>query len=158
MGENKLKTFTEIFKDQDKNDVRVETVQFMGFRGLNLQTTLVRLALPLFSGIKSFKRDLGNIDIDSGTVINHLLSNITESKVSQLVKDLIANTTVDNKDLSVKANFDFMIAGNYTLLFNIIKFVIEKNNFFGEGGIGTMFNQMMEKLDKMQSMPQESES
>ena len=138
-----LKTFTEVFKDQDDNEVKVETTQFLGFRGVKLQAKLTRAMMPLFAGVKS-------ANFDAEISVKYLLENLTEAKIEELVKDLVANTTVDNKDLSNKGNFDMVFAGNYKLLFATLKFVIEKNNFFGGSDIGNM----IKKLENLIPMSQ----
>lgn len=138
-----LKTFTEVFKDQDDNEVKVETTQILGFRGIKLQAKLTRAIMPLFSGVKSDS-------FDAEVSVKYLLENLTESKVEELIKDLVVNTTVDNKDLSNKGNFDLVFAGNYKLLFATLKFIIEKNNFFGGSDIGIM----IKKLENLIPMSQ----
>lgn len=150
--ENKLKTFTETLIDQDENSVEVSLTQFMGFRGIKIQTRLLRLVVPIFSGVKSFSGNassslfdkMRNLDIDTNTIVKHILENVTETKVDELIQDLVSCVSVNGKDLSVKANFDFIIAGNYKLLFKILTLVIDKNHFFGLSGIGDVMSLLKE--------------
>jgi len=151
MSEQKVKTFDKVFHDQEDNEVAGTTSQFLGTRGIKLQTKLARLVMPLMSGVKSVK----SMDLDTSKMVEHLLTNLTESKVIELIKELMGHTMLDNKDMTKSANFDFMFAGNYQMLFEVLRWVIDVNNFFGKGGIGAMIEKVKERIAQM---PLESEN
>jgi hypothetical protein len=141
-----------VFKDQDGKDVNVETTQFMGFRGLILQSKITKLMTPLISILKGIETPSlkgikkSNILFDTNDLVNHLCKNLDDNIIIDLIKELVASTTIDNKDLSNSDIFDIIFAGNYDLLFKTIRFIIDTNNFFGKGGIGKIITKINSML------------
>lgn len=148
-----LKSFNEDFVDQNNEKLNVEVVLFGGFQGLKLQSKMARLALPMlkiFKGFEKFKGlsqlDTEDLNLDTSSFVDSLLQNLTEDVIASLFKELLSKVSVNGLNISDESNFNNVFAGNYALMVKIVKFVIDKNNFFGGGGIGKMISSAMSML------------
>ena len=87
--------------------------------GLGLQVRLVKTILPVIPTD-------GNTN-DTISKMAEGLSNLTDEAVIDLVLDLLKQTTVDGKLVGEEAHFDIVFSGEFGLLFDVIRFVLEVN-------------------------------
>jgi len=137
-------TETEL-KDKDGNQVTIFNTLFPGSMGVELFSRVFLLAVPVM--LPAMDTD-DKKDIDFSKLASAIGTSFSDKKIVALVLDLVKLTDVfvrDNgieeakgrQNLGKKSNFDTVIAGNYALLIQIIKYVLEVNfkDFFGENGI-----------------------
>ena len=86
--------------------------------GLGLQVRLVKTVLPIVPT---------DNNSDTITKMAEGLSGLTDDAVIELVLDLLKQTTVDGKPVGEDAHFDIVFSGEFGLLFDVIKFVLEVN-------------------------------
>jgi hypothetical protein len=116
------------------DDKQVTVTCFPARLGLKLQVKLVKTVFPLMG----LAGDTGNPD--DSQMINKLatsLSGLDDKNIETLVLQLLSSTIVDNKTAGDAAQFDFMFSGEFGLLFDVLKFVLEVNysSFLSKIGI-----------------------
>ncbi len=141
--------FTENIEliQRDGSTVKVETTTFAGSYGLKLGAKVGLLMLPLMlPGMSATdKKSLLDQKVDFGKVAGNLTNAMNEDKVLKTIMEFVGSTLVDGRPLVKKTEFDEIFAGNYKLLFEILKFILEVNfgDFFEGGGIVEMVKNMI---------------
>jgi hypothetical protein len=127
-----LKEFTEEIDGQ-----KYKTIVFPSIRGLGLKTRVIKLVGPVVNGSSNESLDLSSF-----------LGNLSESAVSSLAIDLLAQTwTVGEKGHIIDQEFfDEHFAGDYFHLYKVIWFVIKSNGFLGKGNIGELMASLKVKM------------
>ena len=141
----------------DGHDIQVTA--FTALKGLSIKSRLIKIISPAFSGLaKSVKLKNGISILDSelnleliGEALQHLMENIADPKVIDLILELLEFTTYDGKVLK-KEIINIEFAANYLTLYKILIFVIDANRFFGKRSIGKIFEEM--EIQKMTDTPQ----
>ena len=151
-----IRTEKTTLQNRDGNPIEVETTTFAGSYGVELFSRVflivVPIALPLMS--TNDKKSLLDQNIDFGQISKTLVTKMNEKSIVSLVLELCKSTIVTTnqevKDLSKRPVFDEFFSGEYKLLFEVLKFVLEANfsDFFGEDGIGKYVKLAMEKIQK----------
>lgn len=126
----------------------VQVTTFGGTRGLMYQIKLAKLlknvikdVLPSDIEIKiSDLSSLTNLDLPLPKIIEGILglfSTLSQQDTMELVKGLLEETLIDNKELSNKGLFDDVFAGEYKLLYQTLLFVLQVNySFLSKSGTG----------------------
>lgn len=133
--------------NRDGTEAKVSTTTFAGSYGVKLAARVGLIILPMMIPTMSSedKKSLLKQNVDFSKIAKTLTTTMSEEKVLSTIMEVVKSTIVNGKDLGKKPLFDEVFAGNYKLLFNIIKFVLEVNygDFFEEGGIFEMTQTML---------------
>lgn len=117
------------------------TTQFMATHGLKMQIRIGKL----------FGAAIGQLATENeeslGNFLKMLFDRMSEEETIPLIKDLLRNTKVNNKDLIKE--FDDNFAGNYMELFDVIAFVVQVNygSFFENGGFGSLLTKILQPIE-----------
>jgi len=122
-----------------------ECTVFPAMYGLKIKGRLLKLVGPaLGSLVQGLKTTKGGSILDANfdmSVIGPAIATITDHfddpKVVQLIQDVFSSTRVDGQPMSEPV-MNIKFAGNYTILYKAIIFVVETNRFFGKGSIGDL--------------------
>ncbi len=95
---------------------------FPATRGLRIMKELTKLVGPSFAAWAKGEDGIAG-------VVTKLVENLDAVNVETLVKEIVSGATKDNMSI----NFDIEFAGNYMVLFKLVKEVIE----FNFGGVFT---------------------
>jgi len=171
------KTITETYKDSNGEDSKVMIMTFGAREGIKIQAKLLRIMVKFGLGffsvmgsnkdkkeeLKKNSKELNNImdkDIDFSNIdINEiaalLISELGEDDVVKIINRLLSTTSVDGKPMSDNNIFDETFAGEYGLLFEILKKVLEVNfqSFLANGAIGKILSSVKQApaMKKLQS-------
>lgn len=132
----------------------VEVTQFFAVRGFKIKQRVYKLILPVLGefigGAKGDikEKDFLDADIDMQAVFPKAIAKVAETvdvkQFFELLIDLFASTFVNGKQLDEKY-FNKLFVGKYNLVYKIAYAVVDINNFFDLGGIGS---QLRDKLRK----------
>lgn len=140
-------------KEQTIDDKKIMVTQFGGRRSVKINTKLIRMVtgiigpvLPALSSIKD-ENSISDIDIDIVSLSKSLVNQLDEDKTYNLIRELTSQTRIDNRELDDQL-FDDIFAGNLSLLYKIIAFVIKVNwgDFLALGSIGKMLGRKTEPI------------
>lgn len=130
--------------------------QFHAVKGFALKARLYKMVLPvigeLVGGVDMAEASKGNQDamagIDIQAILPKALLRISETvevkKFISLVMDLLSETWLDGKELNEK-NFDDIFVADYSLIYKIVYAVVDINNFFDLGDIGSQLKDSLSK-------------
>lgn len=135
--------------DKKKKSVNIICSDFPARKGLAIAQRLGELVTPLLSivdskNIKSKSISLMDIDVNMSTLADALSKSIGDPDLLHLIMDLMSFTRVDGQEVNIPEVFDIVFAGNYELLFKVLKFILEVNfkSFFGGEAIGKILSKM----------------
>lgn len=136
--------------DRDGEPVSVHITTFPGSKGVELFSRVFLLIVPVvLPALNSDdKKSLQNIDVDFSQIAKTIAVSMNDKKIVALIHDLVSMTEVilkgEKYQLNSKSRFDMLFAGNYALLLQTIKNVLEVNfaDFFGENGIKDLMTQI----------------
>lgn len=137
-----IKIHETTLTNRDNISVKVIVSDFPARQGARLGANLLRiLASFIKAAPKDSKTDNRNFlerDIDFTQLSQALVDNLEETKILSLILNLVTFTRVDGQEISREEIFDTVFAGDYGLLFAILKFILEVNfkSFFGNKDIG----------------------
>lgn len=136
--------------DKKKKSVNVICSDFPARRGLEIAQRLGELVTPLLSivdskNINSKSISIMDIDVDMSILADALSKSIGNPDLLKLIMDLMSFTRVDGQEVNIPEVFDIVFAGDYALLFKILKFILEVNftSFFENEAIGKILSKMM---------------
>lgn len=116
--------------------------QFNGSTGLKLQIKLMKHLGPAFAELLDSPEPEGSEEAKGNItgMIKALVMSLDEVNTPILIKELLANTKLNNQDIRDQ-DFNFEFAGDYKTLFQLLKEIVEFNfgDFFAEGGILSLF-------------------
>ena len=139
-------------KDSEDKIMKVEITNFLGSTGVKIFAKLTKMVLPVFGAIKirSSLKEMIDQDLDLEKITQHLISNLDDDKIYDLIVELMQSTFIDGQDLSDNAVFDSVFAGEYGLLLQILRHVLEVNysSFLGKKGIKNWMNQAKSMIPK----------
>lgn len=146
-----LKTKKFELKDSEQKTIKLEVSTFAGSFGVILFSKIFLLITPILKPIlknvnlKSI--DLMDMDIDFGEVAEVIITKMDEDKILSLIKDIVSCTRLGEYDLCVTDAFDIAFAGEYGLLIQTIKHVLETNysSFF----VGNAIKNLIAKSQKI---------
>jgi hypothetical protein len=147
-----LKTETRTIKDAEYT-----TTTFPGRPGFKVRTRLLNLLGPALSGIDDLAGDKAAQMAAVARALGALLTGMEAEKTLQLILDLFRHTTRKDPEsgnveaISKDPVFDRVYAANYGEMLSVAMFVIDINNFFGEGGIGDLMDRAQEFASRLNS-------
>lgn len=111
------------------------SVQFTAMRATGLAVRLLKLVGPSIAHLVSADvktvEDFMKKDVDLGLIVADLFNAADERTVSELVRDLLANTTVVHNgalvELSSEKAIDVVFSGELGALLSTVKFAIRLN-------------------------------
>ena len=113
------------------------TVQFPTKEGLKISARLVKFIGPI-------------VDTVTDTTSNRIAFSIFTEKLDD---DNFVNLIIDilkysycGKDKIDETTFDGIFAGEYMMLYEVVLFVVEANNFLGKGSILTCLRSIQDKI------------
>lgn len=116
------------------NGHKWEVTPYPGMYGLKIQSRIIPF-LKGISGIvngvlKSKSNNVLETDIDIGSLVESIISNIDEEKTPTLIKDILFGARVDGRDVYSDKAFNEIFSANYAELYQGLYFVLQVN--FGE--------------------------
>lgn len=139
---------TESFKIKSNDKVEnVSITTFSAFKGLNFGRRILHLISPILKTLDSgdkkvdittLKNQLSKSKINMDKLVDALMSSTEDSKLENLIFELVQTTSVGKHDLCEKEKFDNIFADNYGFLFEILKKIFEMNlsSFFKKKSTG----------------------
>jgi hypothetical protein len=132
------------------DEAKISTTTFAGSYGVKLAARVGLIILPLMiPSMSTDEKSVLNEKVDFNKIAKTLGSGaMSEEKILNTVLEIMRSTLIDGKDMGKKPMFDEVFAGNYKLLFGVIKFILEVNygDFFEEGGIFEMMANQMQTI------------
>jgi len=167
------KTRTEIYKDSDDNDINVAVMTFGARTGIKIQTKILRVigkfGIGFFSMVGSKEKvselndnkdvksmldtDIDFSNVDVGKIAELLMSELGEDDVLGLIMRLVQTTKINGKPMKNADMFDDTFAGEYSLLFEVLKLILEVNfkSFLANGTIGKILSSVQGKVSMVQN-------
>lgn len=147
-----IKTEQTTLQNREGEDVSVETTTFVGSLGVELFSKVFLIVMPIALPIlnQTGDKSVMSKDIDLDKVAGSLSTRMNEKEILRTIMNILGSTTIDGQEIGKKSNFDLVFAGEYMLLFKVLKFVLEVNfgDFFGENGIGAYMELIPTNLKK----------
>jgi len=108
---------------------KVEVAAFPARKAIKIQIKLARFIAPLLANIDTSDTSKITQSLNSSTIASALKGSLDEEKIEKLILELLEVTTIDNKVIGTgnEPQFDIIFAGEFGLLFDVIKFVLEVN-------------------------------
>lgn len=160
------KTIDKVYNDSEENSINVCIMTFGARKGIRIQAKLIKIIIKFGIGFFSVlgQKDKAKEMIDNGEKANFLntdidlskidlnqvatllISELDEKNILELIMDLLGSTKIDNKPMTNVNLFDDTFAGEYGLLIEIIKDILEVNfkSFFVNGAIGKILSKVKE--------------
>ena len=157
------KTIDEVYQDSEENEVKIVIMTFGARKGIKIQAKLlkimVKFGLGFFSLVgnkkdskqitdnkeqlsKILDQDIDTSKIDLNQIATLLISELGEDDVLNLIIKLLSSTKINGKPMNNVDMFDDTFSGEYGLLLEVVKKVLEVNfkSFFGNGTIGKILS------------------
>lgn len=123
---------------------KIEVTQHLGRRSLRLKSRLIKLLAPSVGTAiqQKVKKGVKLLDqnIDLGKVGEAImqLHDLDENAYEDLILEILVSTRFDGRELDA-ATFDDVFAGELSLMYHVVVFVLKVNygDFFGPDGIGS---------------------
>lgn len=139
--------------------IRFEVTKFMGREGFKIKIKLLKLLGPALGmalgDVKDLSSGIKNLNITGESIakaIKMLVETMDEDQFFSFAMRMLASTRIYAKMPDGSENimniddstFDIQFSGKYSTVYKLLAFIIETNygNFFGEGGIGGIFNRV----------------
>jgi hypothetical protein len=148
-----IETHDKILKNSKDEDVKVITSNFPAIPGLKLGIRIVKF-LGGFLKMGSAKVPVSlnenkpasvfDADVNFDKIAEVLTKHLDDDRIVKLIIDLMAYTRVNGKEVAKEGVFNLEFAGEYGLLIQVVKFVVEVNftTFFDKNAIGNILERI----------------
>jgi len=144
-------------RDKKIGDLETSVTELPARRAVRLKTKLIKLLGPslgkLADGMHEFTEEtLDNINVTTiGDAIEKLADRLNENDYVDLIMEILQHTRIGGREVTEEL-FDDVFAGRLDVMYKVVMFTLEVNygSFFGEGGIGHLFQRVRERA----KMPQ----
>ena len=121
--------------DKEIEGVKFKTIKHPTTTGITLTTRILKFIAPAIGKMEIKGQALDSFAIELGSIFMQL----GFDEANTLFKDLLSRTFADGKIIDT-LQYDEIFAGEYEMLYKVVIWVIESNNFFGKGSIGDLLN------------------
>lgn len=148
-----IETHDRILKNSKSEDVKVITSNFPAIPGLKLGVRIVKFLggflkmgsakIPV-SLNKNEPASVLDADVNFDKIAEVLTGHLDDNLIVKLILDLMAHTRVNGEEIAKEAIFNIVFAGEYGLLIQVVKFVVEVNftTFFDKNAIGNILERI----------------